>query len=263
MTDFKRTAWTGLLALALAAWAASATAQAQRSLVIASPSPAVADLVNKLAPLFLADSGIQVSVVVAPATEAGAKAGVVIAPDRLLRVKEAIPVFRSEIVIIGLRGDRARVRGLREIDKALRWISTGRSTFMQSSEELGVRALELAAWERIGVDVLARPRWYEMSRGGDDNVAGLAADLGAYTMMEEASWAGLRNRRGLEVLVSGDPSMRTTWVSAPAAPSKEASAWQSWIASDAVKEAITSFRYGGVSVFGVVEPPKAAGTVTD
>lgn len=266
MTDFKRTGLTGLFALALAVWLGDAPAHAQRSLVIASPSAAVVDLVGKLAPAFQADTGIAATVILAPAVGAGtdgSKAGVTIAPDRLLKVQGAIPVFQSEIVIVGLRGDRARVRGLREVDKALRWISAERSFFMQSSEELGVRAVELAAWERVGVDVLARPRWYETSRGGEASVAGLAADLGAYTMMEEASLAGLRNRRGLEVLVSGDPAMRTVWVSAPVAPSKEVSAWQTWIASDAAKEAIGAFRYGGIGVFALAETPRSAGVATD
>lgn len=266
MTEFKRTRLTSLLAAVVAASLTTAPALAQRSLTVASPSKAVVELTAKLAPAFQAETGIEAKPLLAPAADLAAgnvSAGVVLEPDRFAKRPDAIPVFRSEVVLVGLRGDRARVRGLRDLDKALRWISAARTPFVQSSEELGVRQLELDAWERIGVDVRARPRWYDTSRGGEESVAGLAADLGAYTMMEEASWAGLGNRRGVEVLVTGDPRLQTVWTSATLAPSREAAAWQAWIVSDAAREAIGSFRHGGVSVFGGIDASGKAAAATD
>lgn len=266
MTDFMGSRLFSLIAAALAVSLAGAPARAQSTLVVASPSSAVVELTKRLAPAFQKETGIAAKGVLVSASDLAAgkaSAGIVITPERLSKSQDALPIFHSEVVLIGLRGDRARVRGLRDLDKALSWISLARASFVQSSEELGVRKLELEAWERIGVDVRARPRWYDTSRGGEESVAGQAADFGAYTLMEESSWAGLSNRRGFEVLVTGDPRMRTTWTSALVTPSKEASAWQAWIASDAAREAIGSFRYGGVSVFSAAEGSGKSATATD
>jgi tungstate transport system substrate-binding protein len=158
------------------------------------------------------------------------------------------PVLISDVVLIGPRGDRARVRGMRDIKQALRWIVGDKASFLASSEALGTRQLELALWDSLGVDVRAQPRWYAEVPGDEFVVADRAALLGAYVLVQRATWAGMRDRRGLEVLGSGDPVLRTRWSSVLVRPGP-AAAWHEWLSSEAGQAAIAGFRLKGVPVF--------------
>ena len=242
-----------ILALALAPAAAAGP------LTVAAPRGAFADLVTFLARAFEAQSGTPVSVVPVAGPELlqaarGRGAAAVLLPRRISPEAGAaeggaqLPVFTSEVVLVGSRADRARVRGLQDMRKAARWIAGARALYVASSPQLGVRALEQSIWADVGVNVRARPTWYDEAEGDEAAVADKAAGLGAYVLIERATWAGMRDRRGLEVIAAGDPALQTTWVSVlidPEAP--EARAWQAWLASPAGRDAIGAVRLDGVA----------------
>ena len=121
---------------------------------------------------------------------------------------------------------------------------------MSSSPSLGLRELELALWDSIGVNVRTRSTWYVEATGDEDRVFRQAADLGAYVLVERATWARQQYRRGLEVLVAGDPVLRTTYAShLIRRDSQEARAWHEWLSSDPARAAIAGWRPGGTQVF--------------
>jgi tungstate transport system substrate-binding protein len=49
--------------------------------------------------------------------------------------------------------------------------------------------------------------------GDEATVLSGAGDLGAYLLVERATYAEARNKRGLELLVSGDPVLTTSYSS--------------------------------------------------
>jgi ABC-type tungstate transport system permease subunit len=66
---------------------------------------------------------------------------------------------------------------------------------------------------------------------------------------DRARVRGMRDRRGLEVLVSGDPALRTRWLSVLARPGSAGVAWHDWLSSEVGQAAIAGFRLKGVPVF--------------
>lgn len=74
--------------------------------------------------------------------------------------------------------------------------------------------------------------------------------MGAYVLVERMTWASQENRRGLEVLVEGDPALRTSYTSCLVkGASEEATAWHDWLSSEQAQAVIGGFSLGGLRVF--------------
>ena len=246
-----------LSALAALGMLTSPTAAQTRSVTIGIPSPALSALVDALAPAFLEQTGFRVKAVTLGAgTTLPAETDAALFPDRAIAQlslrpgAKQRPVFRGDAILIGSRAERARVRGLRDIQTALRWIAAARGTYVASSPQLGLRDFELSLWARVGVDVRTRLTWYVEIAGDEAAVLRKAGDLGGYALVERSTFAGVRDRRGLEVLVAGDPLLQTTYSSVLLRPDEEAGrAWHEWLGSGPARAAIEGFRLNGTEVF--------------
>jgi tungstate transport system substrate-binding protein len=237
----------------------SALAQ-ERSITVGAPSGALISLLQELGPMFRADTGVEVRV--ARINPGGSSPDVTldaaIKPSHGSAPREdagSRAIFFGEAVLVGSRADRARVKGLRDIGAALRWISSARGLYVASSPALGLRELELSLWDSIGVNVRTRLTWYVEASGDEDRVYSQAADLGAYVLVERATWAAQRDRRGLEMLVAGDPMLRTTYSSQLLRSSDDARSWHEWLSSETSRAAISGWRLGGIQVFAPAAEP--------
>jgi tungstate transport system substrate-binding protein len=248
-----------ILALVVATLFGLGQARAQeRTVRVGVPAGPLVQLVQTLAPVFQAQTGIVVTATelnpTAPLSSANADAALV--PSRLaerLQPTGQAPsrvVFSGDVILVGSRAEMARVRGLKDIKKALRWIASARGAYMSSSPALGTRELELFLWESIGVNIQTRTTWYIEGRGDEVSVLRQAGSMGAYVLVERMTWAAEANRRGLEVLVEGDPTLRTSYTSSLVkGASEEANVWHEWLTSEQARAVIGGFSMGGVRVF--------------
>jgi ABC-type tungstate transport system permease subunit len=247
-----------VLALVVTALFSLAQARAQeRTIRVGVPAGPLVQLVQVLAPAFQAETGIAVTATelnpTAPLSDASADAALL--PGRLaerLQSTSQVPsqvIFSGDVILVGSRAEMARVRGLKDIRTALRWIASARGLYMVSSPSPGTRELELALWNSIGVNVRTRSTWYIEARGDEASVLRQAGGTGAYVLVERMTWAAQSNKRGLEVLVAGDPALRTSYTSSlvQGAP-QEASAWHDWLSSEQAQAIIAGFSLDGVPV---------------
>jgi len=230
----------------------------ERTIRVGVPTGPLVQLVQTLAPVFQAQTGIAVTATelntAAPLSAAGTDAALVPSrfAERLQPTGQAPSriIFFSDAILVGSRAEMARVRGLKDIRTALRWIAAARGTYMSSSTALGTRELELSLWTSIGVNVQTRSTWYLEGRGDEASVLRQAGNMGAYVLIERMTWAAQENRRGLEMLVEGDLALRTAYVSyLVRETSPEARAWFDWLSSDPAQTLIMSFSLNGVRVF--------------
>jgi tungstate transport system substrate-binding protein len=248
-----------VLALIIATLFCLGQARAQeRTIRVGVPAGPLVQLVQTLAPVFQVQTGMAVTATelnpTAPLSSANADAALI--PSRLaerLQPMGAAPsriIFFSDAILVGSRAEMARVRGLKDIRTALRWIASARGTYMSSSAALGTRELELSLWQSIGVNVQTRTTWYLEGRGDEASVLRQAGSMGAYVLVERMTWASQGNRRGLEVLVEGDPALRTSYTSSLVqGASEEATAWHDWLSSEQAQAIIGGFGLGGLRVF--------------
>jgi tungstate transport system substrate-binding protein len=247
-----------VLALVVTALFCVSPARSQeRTITVGVPAGPLVQLVQALAPAFQAETGIAVTATelnpTAPLSDAGADAALL--PRRLAeRLQPTVKVpsrvaFSGDVILVGSRAEMARVRGLKDIKKALRWIASARGAYMSSSPALGIRELELSLWQSIGVNVQTRSTWYLEGRGDEAGVLSQAGSMGAYLLVERMTWAAQENRRGLEVLVEGDPVLRTDYVShLVRETSHDARAWFDWLSSEPARTVIASFSLNGMKV---------------
>jgi tungstate transport system substrate-binding protein len=231
-----------------------------RPITVATPAGMTAELIGVLVRRFQEQSGQEVRLLplamnVLARTARDGGADVLLVPNRIdletgARPIERAVVFVSDAVLVGSRADRARVRSLRDVRTAFRWIAGARALTVSSSPQLGLRDLELRLWEDVGVNVRGRPTWYEQADGDDLSIATQAAASGSYALVERATWAGMRDRRGLEVIAAGDPVLVTQWSSVLLATAEpKARAWHDWLASEAGRRAIREVEVRGVAPF--------------
>jgi tungstate transport system substrate-binding protein len=230
----------------------------ERTIAVGVPAGPLVQLVQTLAPVFQAQTGIATTAMeMNPAASLPAVgADAVLLPDRVLRRLQPtgnVPprvIFFGDAVLVGSRAEMARVRGLKDIKTALRWIASARGTYMSSSPSLGTRELELSLWNSIGVNVQTRTSWYLEGRGDEASVLRQAGRMGAYVLVERMTWAAQNDRQGLEVLVTGDPVLRTAYASQLVREtSQEARAWFDWLSSEQARTVISNFSLNGVRVF--------------
>jgi tungstate transport system substrate-binding protein len=236
----------------------------ERSVTVGVPPGVLTTLVERLSPLFSAETGIAVRIAATGERGRAPSSG----PDVLLLPAGAAAkgtnlrvVLHGESVLVGSRADRARVRGLRDIKAAFQWISSARALFVSSSPALGLRERELGIWEQVGVNVRASPSWYIVVAGSEQAVFDQAAQFGAYALIQRATWAAQDDRRGLEIIAEGDPALRISYASELVrADSPEARAWHDWISSEAGQAAVAGWRLNGLQVFDPAADGTGAGT---
>lgn len=230
----------------------------ERTVTVGVPAGPLTQIVEVLASAFRAETGITVrpTSLGPDASLPTINAQAAILPRRVLeRLEPAVRespriVFHGDVILVGSRAERARVRGLKDIRTALRWIASARGTYVSSSAALGVRELELALWDEVGVNVQVRSTWYIEAKGDEDGVFRKAGELGAYVLIERVTWAAQTNRHGLQVLVEGDPALRSSYAShLVQAEFQEARAWHDWLLSARAQAAIAGFSLHGTRVF--------------
>jgi len=241
----------------------------ERTVRVGVPAGPLVQLVQTLAPVFQARTGIGVTATEMSPNAPFSGADAALLPSRLaerLQPTGQVPsqiIFSGDVILVGSRAEMARVRGLKDIKKALRWIASARGAYMSSSPALGIRELELSLWQSIGVNVQTRSTWYIEGRGDEAAVLRQAASMGAYVLVERMTWAAQENRRGLEVLVEGDPALRTDFVSyLVRETSQDARTWFDWLVSEQAQAVIADFNLSGVRVFTPVIGSESEGAAS-
>ena len=131
-----------LLSMVVLVWTCLGSARAQeRSVTVGIPAGPLARLVQSLAPAFQAETGIAVRTATLDSRGGPtlADAQTILLRERLLQRFQTTGqgasrvIFHGDVILVGSHAERARVRGLRDIRTALRWIAAARGTFLSSS----------------------------------------------------------------------------------------------------------------------------------
>jgi tungstate transport system substrate-binding protein len=207
-----------LLAGAMALMSLPAAAQEQHIVVASTTSTEQSGLFGHLLPAFKARTGIDVRVVAlgtgqALDTARRGDADVVFVHDRDAELKflnDGFGVDRREVmyndfVLVGPKGDPAKIGGTRDIVAALKKIADSKTPFASRGDRSGTHAAELRLWKVAGVDPdSGKGGWYRETGSGMGPTLNTAAAMDAYALADRGTWISFRNRRDLIILVEGD-----------------------------------------------------------
>ena len=261
------------IAAALVATALASPLHAQdRSIVVASTtSTEQSGLFGHLLPLFTRKTGIAVKVVAlgtGQALDVGRRgdADVVFVHDRAAEdkfVAEGFGVGRREVmyndfVLVGPKGDPAKVAGAKDISAALKAIAQAKAPFVSRADKSGTHAAELRYFKLAGVDpvVEGKGTWYRETGSGMGPALNTASSMNAYILADRGTWLAFRNRGELGIAVEGDKMMFNPYGVILVSPAKhphvkqaEGRAFIDWLVSPEGQAAISGYRINGEQLF--------------
>lgn len=211
---------TGMLGVLLLAGACVvAPAAEEQSIVVASTtSTQDSGLFGYLLPLVRARTGVIAKVVAqgtgqALETARRGDADVVFVHDAVAEAKfveEGYGLARQEVmyndfILVGPAADPAKLRGGKDIARALQAIRAARVPFVSRGDNSGTHQAELRLWKAagIGIETAAEP-WYRAVGQGMGPALNIASASDAYILTDRATWVNFRNKGNLVALVEGD-----------------------------------------------------------
>ncbi len=245
-------------------------ASAQKSIVLSSTtSTEQSGLFGHILPPFEKKTGIQVKVVAVgtgQALDIGRRgdADVVFVHDKVAEEKfvadgfadKRIEVMYNDFVLIGPKGDPAKVGGGKDIQVALKKIADSKATFVSRGDKSGTHAAELRYWKGADVAVSANLPWYKETGSGMGPALNTASGMNAYILSDRATWLTFKNRGDLAILVQGDPKlfnqygvMLVSSAKHPQVKKVEGQAFIDWLISKEGQDTIASYKVNGEQLF--------------
>lgn len=150
-----------------------------------------------------------------------------------------IPFMYNDFVIVGPAADPAKVKGMKTAAEALKAISTKGALFVSRGDKSGTHVAEMELWGKAGIKPAGA--WYKIyEKGAEGNVPTLryTDQQKGYTVIDRATYLGLKKDIKLVVLVEGDEAMLNFISLIPVNPqkfpqvnAKDAATFISWLTS--------------------------------
>jgi tungstate transport system substrate-binding protein len=274
--------FVALAAGAPGAWAdPPGTAPDGRFITLASTtSTRNSGLLDAILPVFTEKTGIVVRVVAVGTGQAlrlarRGDADVLLVHDRASEEAfvaegfgvERYGVMHNDFVVVGPSADPAEIAGGRDASAALARIAASGAPFASRGDDSGTHKGEMRLWRAAGVDPTgASGGWYRETGSGMGATLNTAAAMDAYTLSDRGTWLSFRNRRGLAILVEGDPRLFNPYgvilVNPERHPHVKAALGQTfidWLLSAEGQGAIADFRIDGQTLFFPDAAPAGGG----
>jgi tungstate transport system substrate-binding protein len=259
-----------LLALLFALAGGCAQAQERFIVVASTTSTEQSGLFGAVLPLFEKETGIKVRVVALGTGQAldlarRGDADVVFvhakaAEEKFLAEGHGVkryPVMYNDFVLVGPKGDPAKVAGGTDIVAALKRIQAAQAPFVSRGDKSGTHIAELDLWKASGIDLdKSKGPWYRDTGQGMGPALNTAASMNAYVLADRGTWLAFRNRGELAVLVEGDRRLYNQYGVTLVNPSRHPSvkkelgqAFVDWLISPRGQKAIADYRINGEQLF--------------
>ena len=163
----------------------------------------------------------------------------------------------NDFIIVGPSSDPAGIAGAKTASAALAGIAAAESPFVSRGDESGTHKKERALWKASGVDPgSASGTWYRETGSGMGATLNVGVGMGAYVLVDRATWLTFANKTDFKVLFEGDAALFNQYgvipVSASACPNVKAEAARKvadWLVSKAGQAAIAAYRRDGRQLF--------------
>jgi len=161
-------------------------------------------------------------------------------------------VMYNDFIIIGPPDDPARIKGMKDAEKALAAIAKKGSMFISRGDESGTHKKEKEIWEKAGIK--PQGKWYAESGQGMGGVIQIANEKRAYTLTDRGTYLAYSKKVDLPVLCEGDQKLFNPYGIMAVNPAKHANvnytlamAYIAWVTSPEGQKIIRQF---GVDTFG-------------
>jgi tungstate transport system substrate-binding protein len=268
---FNRRMLIAAVAAAAVLYGASVSAQDKSIVVSSTTSTQDSGLFGYILPLFRQKTGIEVKVIAqgtGQALDTGRRgdADVVFvhaksAEEKFLAEGQGVkrfPVMYNDFVLIGPKSDPARIKGMKDVAKALQMIKDRQAPFISRGDRSGTHLAELALWNRnAGIDIeKEKGPWYKSIGQGMGAALNTASASNAYVLSDRGTWISFKNKGDLVIAVEGDKRLFNQYGVMLVNPDKHPNVKKEygqqfidWLVSPEGQKAIANYKINGEQLF--------------
>jgi tungstate transport system substrate-binding protein len=167
------------------------------------------------------------------------------------------PVMYNDFVLLGPKGDPAKIGGGKDILQAFEKLEAARAPFVSRGDKSGTHLAELDLWKAAGIDIdKVKGPWYRDTGQGMGPALNTASSMNAYILTDRGTWLSFKNRGDLTILVEGDKRLFNQYgvmlVNPDQHPSVKTELGQmfvDWVISPEGQKAIADYKINGAQVF--------------
>jgi tungstate transport system substrate-binding protein len=111
-------------------------------------------------------------------------------------------VMYNDFVIVGPKGDPAKIRSTKSALAAMRLIAQSKSRIVSRGDNSGTHTLEKSLWKEASI--APNGDWYIEAGLGMAATLGVANERNAYTITDRGTYLALGKRLTLPILIAGD-----------------------------------------------------------
>ncbi len=169
-------------------------------------------------------------------------------------------VMYNDFVILGPKSDPAKIKGMKDVAKALQTVAKTEVPFVTRNDNSGTHVKEMQLWK--AANIKPSGDWYiKFADGAKGNKATTlyTNDKQAYVLMDRATWLTLKDKLNLEILVEHDKRMLNLIALIRVNPERfgsvhkdEALKFADWVVGDEAQMIIRDFgkdKYGAALFF--------------
>ncbi|MDL2306782.1 substrate-binding domain-containing protein [Desulfovibrio sp. OttesenSCG-928-C06] len=249
-------------------------------------------LLDYLLPEFKKDTGIEV-MVLAKGTGAAIRDGIdgnvdvifVHDPAREIKFVEdgwgtkRYEVMHNDFVIVGPAKDPAKIKGEKDVFKALGLIAASKTPFISRGDDSGTHSKELGLWKKTGLPMTRSEQtikkggqdttvtfevpsgdWYKSIGQGMGKTLFMAEEMEGYALSDRGTFIqqkfGKTPPTALEIMVEGDEGLFNPYGVIPVNPEKypsvkvkEATQFAEWLVSERGQQLIARYQLQGKQLF--------------
>lgn len=164
-------------------------------------------------------------------------------------------VMYNDFFIVGPKDDPAKILGEKDAQTAMKKIADAKATFISRGDKSGTNTKELALWSKYNIKPQGQP-WYMESGQGMGDTLMMAAEKGAYTLVDSATWFAFENKVNLKIVVQGDKDLFNPYGVIAVNPAKysnihynAAMAFADFLTNAEGQKLIASFKVNGHQLF--------------
>ena len=272
MLSLRKTILVFIAAFSITDFSAGQSIAPEKSIVVASTtSTQDSGLFGYLLPIFTQKTGITVKVLAqgtGQALDTGRRgdADVVFVHARSAELRflaegqgvRRFPVMYNDFVLIGPKTDPARIKGTKDVAKALQAIKEKQAPFISRGDRSGTHLAELALWNKdAGVDIdKDKGAWYKSIGQGMDVALNMARITKGYVLSDRGTWVHFKDKDDLQILVEGDKRLFNQYGVMLVNPAKHPNvkkelgqAFIDWLVSPDGQNAIANYKIDGEQLF--------------
>ena len=272
MLSLRKTIIAFIAAFSITDFSAGQSIAPEKSIVVASTtSTQDSGLFGYLLPIFTQKTGITVKVLAqgtGQALDTGRRGDADVmflharsAELRFLAEGQGVrrfPVMYNDYVLIGPKTDPARIKGTKDVAKALQTIKEKQAPFISRGDRSGTHLAELALWNKdAGVNIEEdKGAWYKSIGQGMDVALNMARITKGYVLSDRGTWVHFKDKDDLQILVEGDKRLFNQYGVMLVNPAKHPNvkkelgqAFIDWLVSPDGQNAIASYKINDEQLF--------------